>query len=107
MPLARAPLSLLRWWDPESDPGPDPSVRSFADPSRGSLTGQSDQPAGCGGRSLCPVRCRQSALGDAAAGGDDLLRSGGRELVGGHLDGDVQLAIAEHLHRLALANGAL
>ena len=46
-------------------------------------------------------------LGDGTAGGLDLGLRGARELVGGDVDLDVDVTVAEDLHRLLRAHGAL
>src|SRR5689334_11360438 len=66
-----------------------------------SLTG-APRPAGC--------PCTDpwgSGYGDRTARGLDLLLGGGRERVGGDVDLDGDVALAEHLDRLALADRAL
>src|SRR5687767_13321733 len=48
-----------------------------------------------------------SQLGGGTTGSSDLLLGGAGELVDRHLDGDSQVAVAENLDELVLANGAL
>src|SRR4051812_6416909 len=54
-----------------------------------------------------PLLWERSGYGDGSAGGLDLLLGRGRERLGGHVDLHRDLALAEHLDRVAVADGPL